>query len=100
MARNELITLLGELDEKQIAQLQNQAEEFLHINTELIQSLTPAHAAKVRLPDLSRKVFHAESSGISARNAASDLPMMLEKSHRVLTKLRLRGQRSLPIPFP
>lgn len=35
MARNELITLLGELDEKQIAQLQNQAEEFLHINTEL-----------------------------------------------------------------
>lgn len=29
----------------------------------MIQPLTSAHAAKVRLPDLSRKVFHAESGG-------------------------------------
>lgn len=35
MARNELITLLAQLDEQQISQLQEHAEQFLHINTEL-----------------------------------------------------------------
>lgn len=35
MARNELITILGNLDEQQISQLQEHAEKFLQINTEL-----------------------------------------------------------------
>lgn len=35
MARNELIAILANLEEHQIAQLQEQAERFLHINKEL-----------------------------------------------------------------
>ena len=35
MARNELLTILGQLDEQQISKLQEHAEKYLQINTEL-----------------------------------------------------------------